>query len=228
VRPLIGARGSLGDSWTWEITALQSQDWTQYEGKNGIANYVAIQNALNASDPAVALNPFTSGSPGSEALLQTLFSDAFIKYMGRGQSLNAVLHGPVFDLPAGTVQVALGGEYDRDKLYTNVISAPSLPPGSTTFTRRSSAVFGEARIPILSGQILDAGTGAPRQVDSLALTIAARHDDYSDFGGTTNPQFGLEWRPLHGFLYVERTGEPSKRPHFGAFTVRSRRSRELL
>jgi iron complex outermembrane receptor protein len=34
----------------------------------------------------------------------------------------------------------------------------------------------------------------------LELSVSARHDQYNDFGGTTNPKYGLNWSPLGGLL----------------------------
>ena len=35
---------------------------------------------------------------------------------------------------------------------------------------------------------------------SLELTASARHERYSDFGDTTKPKFGLNWRPFPAIM----------------------------
>lgn len=57
-------------------------------------------------------------------------------------------------------------------------------------SRRVSSVFGELSLPIIEGA----------DTPILEATLAARFDDYSDFGDTTNPQFGVLFRPLDGLL----------------------------
>ena len=36
-------------------------------------------------------------------------------------------------------------------------------------------------------------------VRSLTADISGRYDDYSDFGSTSNPKFGVNWEVLDGF-----------------------------
>jgi iron complex outermembrane receptor protein len=187
VRPVIGARGAIAEDWDWEVTALQSQDFTNDTEPNTIPNSAAIQAALSSSDPAMALNPFVSGPPGSRVLVQSLFSDARFKYSSRSRVISGSIRGTLFRLPAGHVELAVGGEHDQDRLYANSVNNGIDPPNTrSTNTRRTAAVFTEARVPILAGR---SGGSAGR----VTVSIAARYDDYSDFGSTTNPQFGVEW-----------------------------------
>jgi iron complex outermembrane receptor protein len=37
-------------------------------------------------------------------------------------------------------------------------------------------------------------------VRALDLSASVRYDDYSDFGGTTNPRIGFDWKPVESFL----------------------------
>ena len=46
------------------------------------------------------------------------------------------------------------------------------------------------------------------------MTVAARLDDYSDFGSTVNPQFGLMWRPVPDLLLRGLMAGASVRPHW--------------
>ena len=204
-RPVIGLRGRFANSWRWEVSALHSEDRVDGYFPNVATNDAVVQAALNSSDPATALNPFAAGEPGSPELMATLFLDARYKYIGRGQALNAFLRGEIASLPAGPLTVVVGGEYTRDKLFSHIIEDPSAPPDTkTTRTRRTLAFFTEARVPLLSG--------LEDQPERLALTLALRHDDYSDFGTTTNPQYGLEWRPLRGLLVRGTYGHAFKAP----------------
>jgi iron complex outermembrane receptor protein len=53
--------------------------------------------------------------------------------------------------------------------------------------RHNTSAFAEIYLPIVRG--------VPG-VQELNLSIAARYEDYSDFGETTDPKFGLTWRPI--------------------------------
>lgn len=52
--------------------------------------------------------------------------------------------------------------------------------------RTIQAVFVEALIPV---------------VETLELNLAVRYDDYSGFGGTTNPKIGFTFTPVEGLLF---------------------------
>jgi iron complex outermembrane receptor protein len=64
-------------------------------------------------------------------------------------------------------------------------------PGSVVVNgdRNVTAFFGELRVPLV-----DAAMQVPA-INDLSFTLAARHDSYSDFGHTFNPQYGLLWKP---------------------------------
>src|SRR5262249_49767535 len=55
LRPLIGARGSIG-AWYWELTALESRD-SGSQIIYGQPNTSLLNSALASSDPAATLNP---------------------------------------------------------------------------------------------------------------------------------------------------------------------------
>lgn len=201
-RALLGARGKFGGGWAWELSSVHSQDWTENFQQNTVINAVNLRTALNSSDPAMALNPFTDDSPGSSELLQTIFGNAKVEFEGRRQAVNGFVRGPVLELPAGAVELAVGSEWAREKQYLNVVSDASALP--RTDTRNTTALFGEVRVPVLSDR--------ERRRDVFALTLAARYDDYSDFGSTTNPQFAAEWRPLDALLVRGTYADAFKAP----------------
>jgi iron complex outermembrane recepter protein len=204
-RPLIGARGTVLDNWHWEVTGFQSTDWTRESMPNYIVDQTGLQNALNSSDPSVALNPFVSGSPG--AGIQSFYSDGFQKYSGQDQTLQGLVNGTVFRLPSGPVSVALGGEYDRGKLDLDAVNDGYDPLNTReTYRRTSYAIFGEARVPIVGGR------GGSSPGDILAVTVAGRRDHYSDFGSKTSPQFGIEWRPTDSLLLRGTYADAFKAP----------------
>ena len=51
--------------------------------------------------------------------------------------------------------------------------------------------------------------------EKLGLTIGARHDNYSDFGGTTNPRIGLVWNFMDNAVLKLLYGQAFRAPDFG-------------
>jgi iron complex outermembrane recepter protein len=174
-RPVVGMRGAIGDKWKWEVSALYSRDATTFTSKNYSENNALIQAALNS-----------------------FFNPATYDYVGSRTALSATVTGPVFTLPAGDVEIALGSEVSRDELSTNEdLTFTTNNPVSSSYSRRTGAVFGETRIPILARSGEYVGT---QSNSVLAATLAVRYDHYSDFGSTTNPQYGIEWQPFQSLL----------------------------
>ncbi len=186
LRGAAGLRGSLGSSWQWEIAAAGSTETDDALRTNQV-NMARLNSALAATDPARALNPFVDGPAGAPALLASLVESNAYHHFSRGRQLSAFLRGEVFDLPAGPVQAVVGGEWrDENVVYDDLTQA--IDNG-----RDVRATFTELRVPLIGG-------AAHTRGDVLSMTLAARVDDYSDFGSTINPQMGLMWRPVQDLL----------------------------
>lgn len=206
-RPLIGLKGTVAHRWQWELAAWQSIDWTQNRRPHYIANSTAIQDALNAANPATALNPFVTGPAAPPSILNALFSNGEEKSMGRDREVEAFVRGPIARLPGGEVQAVIGADYIRSHLYLNDINNGIDPPNTRqNFAQRDSAVFAEARIPVIRRHA-SVSSGSV-----LTLTLSGRHDQYSDVGGKSTAQFGLEFRPTNGLLVRGTYAEAFKTP----------------
>ena len=183
LRPLIGARGEL-QNWYWELTALNSRD----EGSGtyyGQPNATLLNAALASSDPSTALNPFIDGPMGSPALLASIYSSTLpTPYESDATIVDGFVRGPLLELPAGSLDAVFGGEYERNHLERGVRAS-----------REANAVFTELRAPLLA-----ATNAQGERRELLAVQIAARYDDYSDFGAQGTWQTGFEFRPFEGIL----------------------------
>lgn len=189
IRPVVGLK-VRNRGWTYDLTASGFWDDNNWDLVNRV-DAAAVIAAVNATDPASALNVFQDGPGGSQALLDGLVAPARLKAKSRALQANALARGTLFSLPAGEVQLALGGEW-RDEVLDLDWSALGLTVDDAN--RQSAALFGEAKVPLISSEM-----NVPF-VTELTGTIAARWDHYSDIGGKLNPQFGLLWRPIDPLL----------------------------
>lgn len=180
-RTVGGLRGALG-SWDWEVSAL----WTDEDGATTKRNEVDAERlaaALRASDPQLALNVFQDGPGGSPALLASLVTEPREgSFSAAGKQVSAFLRGTMLTLPSGPVDAVVGAEWRKEDV--RVEEAISLAHG-----RKVSAAFAELRVPVVGAQ-----TSLP-MMKSLSLSLAARLDEYDDFGSTFNPQYGVVWQP---------------------------------
>jgi iron complex outermembrane receptor protein len=201
-RPVVGIRGDLVGDWRWEVTGLYAHEKSRVLEQT--VNSGGVRAALGASDPADAINIFTSESSGAHKLLNSLYYDHYDLYNDSLLSWQAIARGSLFSLPAGRVQAAFGGSLDHLREWD--LAADGLADAISDRKRSEYAFFTEERIPII-------GDGeASGKSDILALSLAARYDHSDDFGGKGTYQGGLEWRPTSGLLLRAAYGTSYRAP----------------
>jgi len=100
---------------------------------------------------------------------------------------------------AGELSFAVGGEYRKEEIdYSNLIFTT---PGGFAADRKVIAGYGELHTPLV----------APAQsrmgLQRLELSLAVRAENYSRFGGTTNPKIALLWQPAAAWKVRASYGE---------------------
>jgi iron complex outermembrane receptor protein len=169
----------------------------------------ALNAALADSNPATALNVF--GGPNNPATLARVLDNVFvISGRTRLDVVNGQLDGSLFDLPGGKVRIALGGEHRREYTYTNLLtgsSASAVNIGDAG-SRDVDAVFTELFVPLFGSM------NAVPGIEQLSLSAAVRHENYSDFGSTTNPKLGVTYKPFAGLSIKGTYGTSFRAPTF--------------
>ncbi|MBL8268147.1 TonB-dependent receptor [Steroidobacter sp.] len=94
--------------------------------------------------------------------------------------------GPLFDLPGGSVGLAVGASTRSEDYFRK---APAWGFAEEA-DRTVDSVFAEVHVPLVGPD------NAMKGVRSLEMSLAARYDDYSDFGDTANPKIGISWSPI--------------------------------
>lgn len=196
VRIVGGFKGKLWDNWSWEAAM-------QYMGDNadsvdtGHSIRSLLRNALRGTTAATAYNVFGGfgGAPagGNQQTVLNSFAGARLGQNRYDTWLyDATFSGGLFKLPGGDLGIAGGTEHRREKLsqVRDPASAngdfTASGGGSNLFGRRNAtSYFAELRVPLL------------KQVE---LGIAARHEDYSDFGTATKPKYSIAVRPVRWAL----------------------------
>ena len=176
----------------WELNTLVSYGETSdFSGGYDGLNRGALTAALASSDPETALDPYGLGRT-SQSVLDGLFDQIFLApTKGELTFYEASANGPLFALPAGDIMLAAG--YERQELDARLGLArgnPDTPITFREFDRKVDSFYGEMLIPIFGP------ANAIPGFQQLKITAAVRHDSYSDAGKTTNPQFGIDWRPV--------------------------------
>ncbi|HEX8406580.1 MAG TPA: TonB-dependent receptor [Duganella sp.] len=135
------------------------------------------------------LNPFGKQDAAGKAYLDsTALRGQVQKGKSRNTGIDVKASRELMDLPGGKLAVAIGGELRREEADFEVnrdIAGQATSSGlsgsqSTDGARTIKAVFGEVNLPL---------------IQDLEVQLAARFDDYSDVGNTTNPKLGLRYQP---------------------------------
>jgi len=168
-------------SWDLELSALVSEEDSTAVLSHRM-DFAQLDAAASASDPTRAINPFQDGPLGSAQVLASLeAAPTRHAYESNGYQGSAILRGDLFGLPAGQVALAAGAEWRQEEmLFDDFIRAEH--------DRTVAASFAELRVPIVSRN------QAIPWFEDVWASAAIRYDDYSDFGGTVNPQVGVAWR----------------------------------
>lgn len=151
----------------------------------------------------IPIDIFNLGSPASAAALKADIAPGLENFYSIEKVEHLDLSGGIFDLPAGTMQLAIGGSHRSE--YTNSVIDPVLTTnvstGTCTLGSQCSSplqggytvkeVYAELFIPILKDLPF---------VRSLNVTLGDRYSKYSSFGSTSNPKLAVEWRPIDDLL----------------------------
>jgi outer membrane receptor protein involved in Fe transport len=191
---VFGAEADLPGDWRLETYGAYA-DERDRAFFSGQVDSVALNAALASSDLSSAFNPFAGGSNTDADVLATLGRRDETRQHSSVLTFATKADGALFSLPAGPLRAAIGAEWREEKFRIDQQRVTALgavtdqtisPPGQ----REVAAAFIELLIPVL-------GRGAGDD-PILEASLSARIENYSDFGTTTNPKIGLNWRVLDG------------------------------
>jgi iron complex outermembrane recepter protein len=196
VRALFGARVVLPSNWNAEGSFMFYGQ--RLYNENPVVDNVRLQALLNETDPTRALNLFSdfhaAGPGNAPGIYQQIISDNIEKSKSDLYLGEVIARGPVWELPAGPVNVATGAEWtQQDRIRTT--NTPTLTaPARSRETRNNYAAFAEVGVPVFS----------PRNdrllMSALDLQLAARYESIEDAGETIDPKYGARWKPFSWLL----------------------------
>jgi iron complex outermembrane recepter protein len=188
----LGAKIDLTHGWRLTIDGTAGKDHERGTNPTHALNNGNLAAALASNDPTTALNVF--GGSNSAAVINNILANRFYAPGDTSmQELEAKADGAIFPLPGGDVRMAVGTQWKHDELNYGFNSG--IPGGADAMerqnlSRHSTSAFAEVLIPIFG-----AGNALPG-VQSLDLDVAGRYEKYSDFGSTSHPKVGLNWKPI--------------------------------
>ncbi len=227
VRGAIGFDGEISEDWGYEVSYIFGANDAATNSAGGV-NFDKVAEAVGPSFKdsvsgeilcgtegavivgCVPLNVF--GTPGtaseiSQEMMDFITFDAHDFGSNEQQIISLSVFGDAFELPAGTVGIAMGIEHREEKGadYPDALIALGITSGSSRLSTEGQysvdEAYIEANFPILSGVTM---------AESLEFDIAVRYSDYDTFGDTTNGKLGFRWVPMEG-LMLRATGSTAFR-----------------
>ena len=207
VKALGGIRGSLPGDWRYDFYA--SKAWSDSDYTTDLILTDRLNQSLDvvASGGGFACRTATRGCVAAPAITAGViggqFPSDFFNFVVqpvtghtayRETTFAAQVDGPLFELPGGKVQIALGAEY-RKSLIDDTPGTDSQTSNlygftSSSITRGSDSVwevFGEAELPLIREV---AG------IYDLTVTGSARYTHYKSYGGQTTYKIGGHYSPV--------------------------------
>lgn len=184
-RLLLAFDGTLG-GWDYNLGASWNQNKVVQTILGGYVDDRAVANGIANG----IINPFGAQSSAGAALLgANAVTGDYGSAVGRVKTIDGRASREIGDwFGAGPAALAVGGEYRKEDFHkdfadfaSNVQSLGVDPAARVAGSRSVQAQYAEVNVPVL---------------DSLELSAAIRHDQYSDFGSTTNPKYSFRFQPF--------------------------------
>lgn len=182
MRFVAGLRGEFND-WSWETAVQKGRSKSVQTGdrSQGWVRTDFLQQEIDAGN----YNPF-GGTYNDPAVIDRITTSLVRQGESHMTSFDANISGEAFSFGDDIVMMAAGIEYREedvtdtpdDQFRRGLIFGTEAV--SAAASRDQYAAYVEFSIPL---------------ADTLELQLAGRHDDYSDFGTTTNPKVALRWAP---------------------------------
>lgn len=223
-RILVGLKGDLSKAggffqdWTWDSGLMYSKNTVSDISRNAVPDY-KLQEAFNGltrlGDGSLTWDPTT---PQAQRVYFNWFGlnePAFADFLSVSNPNSSSIEfrgvdfrvgGPVFDLPAGQIGLALGGEHRREdweNIKTDLNATGNILGGSegtsSAGSRDLTAFYLEASIPLHK---------------TLELQLAGRYESYSDegFAKEMRPKVALKFHPLDWLIFRGSYAKSFKAP----------------
>lgn len=193
----LGVEGSLSDRIGLNAGIRRNEARTSSFGYNYINIPVARQ--LMQSGAYNIFNPNANPESVLNQIRTTTSRNGFLKQ----NEIFALLDAELMPLGGGTAMMAFGIENRQDDyqdIYDQQSAAGNVggSSGNSSFGNRDLfSVFTEINLPIFDG---------------FETNIAARYDDYSDFGSSLTPKLSLRYQPMESLSFRASIGEGFRAP----------------
>ncbi|MDB5583029.1 MAG: TonB-dependent receptor [Bradyrhizobium sp.] len=214
-----GFSGRIFDRFDWDVTGTYSSTNLLGQRRNTVNN-VNFYNLLNPSicsaDPVCKpvgavgniANLISGTAPLTAAQRQYAFTTGLVDIQNISEQEVASIHGPLFNLPAGPVRIALGfehrveiGKVTPDENYTLGVYSSQIFPTNGRYS--TNEAFGELQIPVLKDTPF---------AKALDVNLQGRYSHFSNFGGAYTYKIGVNYAPVEDVRFRATYGTSFRAP----------------
>jgi len=204
-RIVAGLKGDLGLSdWTFDTGILFTESQIINTNPGAVFDWL-LQDALNGiviEGETLYANPW---GRNHQSVLDYMSGNNSTADSFQIWSYDFKTSGDVIELgDLGVVKAAVGGEYRYEELQS--IRTIANETGQITSGSEGSSVFGDRDIYSLYAELSIPFT------EMVEVQLAARYEDYSDFGDTTKPKVAIMFQPIDGLLFRGAFGQSFRAP----------------
>ena len=200
-RGVLGIKGSA-IGWDYDGSFMYGETKLTEHYNNGAPLYSKLLPLLNSG----TVNFFGANTPQVVAQLQAtnFVGDAYTTKTSI-ESVSGSASREIAKLPAGSLAVAVGAEYRKERFSTDPSAAMQIGDIATyggdqhpmSKSRDAKALLAELDVPI---------------IDKMDGNIAVRWDDYETVGSKTTPEIRWRWRPIEQVMLRASFGKGFRAP----------------
>jgi len=203
----------LRRDWRASLQTSYSKQTLDYRAES--INPVWMQQAVGSSPPTTGgydpgqrgyINPFAGGSQENIGILRQLLGHQV--YQSRFTTTDTTLQvdGSAASLPAGDLRLAFGVNLRKETGSSSNSVPAGTPLAAEGLDQEVHAAYAEMYFPFFSQ------SNARPGLQTLAISLAARYENYVDFKDSFNPRIGLNWNPISSVRFRGMWGTSFRAP----------------
>lgn len=173
LRFVLGFEGEFANDWTWDVSYNKGRN-DSVDKLSNLHNIGSIDSAVQAK----TFDPFTQASWSGDSIAPFIYTE--VNSGGSEMDIfTATVAGELFDMPAGTVGIAMGYEHRLESAYftPDSLTAQGLANDPRVEETKGSFNVNEAYIELAVPLLSDSPIA-----ELVDLSLAARYFDYNTFG----------------------------------------------
>lgn len=214
-----GIKGAIAGSWKLDAFVAYDQSVHDQSMFNAVLKS-RVQQLLNAPDGGASLcaggfNPFgiANATSLSAACRDYITTTANSTEKLTQTQVQGQINGPLFNLPAGPVQLALLAGYRRNTY--NFRPSADLVSNNIEAVVGSAAASGKISVKEFATQIDVPLLSDTPFFKELGVGAAFRYSDYKPSGSVTSYEFDARWRPIDALLIRGSYQRAVRAPNIG-------------